>query len=189
MVRIASLKFLSQTFVITMALLAAPAFAETHAAPPVAEPAHAAPATPPVAAPITPAPEAPKVDAPKVEAPHAETPKAEHAKTETAKPEEKQTGKMRDRWKKMTPEQREEMRKKAENRLGERYDRLKTAQQENIKGILANINKLDKEERSILMARIRQQAHKDRVQRKAMKEMEKAKSEAPAADPNATAKH
>lgn len=167
-----------------LALLAVPAFAET--------PAAATPAAPEphAAAPAVAAPEAPKVEAPKAEAPAAEAPKAE-AKTEAAKPAEKSVGKMRDRWKKMTPEQKEEMRKKAESRLSERYDRLKTAEQETIKNIMAEISKLNKEQRSILMAKIRQQASKDRAARKAMKALENSKGEngkkeaAPAADPNA----
>lgn len=149
-------------------LLSLPAFAQEH-----------------VAAPAS-APEAPKAEPAKTETPAAEPAKAEPAKTESSKSSgEKATGKMRDRWKKMTPEQREEMRKKAEGRLGERFERLKTAEQEAIKTIMTEINKLNKEQRSILMAKIRQQAHNDRVQRKAMKDMEKNKKESPAADPNA----
>ncbi|MBY0428168.1 MAG: DUF3106 domain-containing protein, partial [Alphaproteobacteria bacterium] len=156
---------LSVALIGLFAMLSLPAFAEEHAA-------------------------APAAPAPAVAAPEA--PKAEPAKTEPTKEAEKPAGekpmgKMRDRWKKMTPEQRAEMRKKAETRLGERYDRLKTAEQETIKNIMAEIGKLSKEQRSILMAKIRQQASKERMQRKAMKEMEQ-KKEAPAADPNA-AKH
>ena len=181
MLRNASLRF---AFLSLLSLLAAPAFAQA------------------------PAVETPKAEAPKAEAPKAEAPKMEEPKAETAKPaaeksaektDDKQTGKMRARYKKMTPEQREELRKKAENRLGERYDRLKTAEQENIKTILAEIGKLNKEQRSILMAKIRQQAHKDRMQRKAMKDMEGNKKPAPeraverapehAADPNTATKH
>lgn len=173
-----------------LAMLAVPAFAEAPAvATPSAAPAPTAP-EPHAAAPAVTAPEAPKVEAPKAEAPAVEAPKAEPVKTESAKPTEKSVGKMRDRWKKMTPEQKEEMKKKAEGRLGERYDRLKTAEQETIKNIMAEISKLNKEQRSILMAKIRQQASKDRAARKAMKAMENSKGEnskkeaAPAADPN-----
>lgn len=158
MLRSAPLSFALLALLLT---LSAPAFAEAPAA--------------------TPAAPAPAVATP-------EPAKAEPEKTEAAKPVgEKPMGKMRDRWKKMTPEQRDEMRKKAETRLGERYDRLKTAEQETIKNIMAEITKLNKEERSVLMAKIRQQASKERAQRKAMKDMEQ-KKEAPAADPNA-AKH
>jgi hypothetical protein len=182
MLRNASLRF---AFLSLLSLLAAPAFAQA----PAVE---------------TPKAEMPKAEIPKAEAPKVEAPKVEPAMTETAKPaadkvDDKQTGKMRARYKKMTPEQREELRKKAEGRLGERYDRLKTAEQENIKSILADIAKLNKEQRSILMAKIRQQAHKDRLQRKAMKDMETGKKPAPeraveskpehAADPNAAVKH
>lgn len=164
---------LSLALIGLFAVLSLPAVAEEHAAtPPATAPAVAHEAAP---APAAVAPEAPKAEPVKTEAP----------KPSAAKPAgEKPVGKMRDRWKKMTPEQKEEMRKKAENRLNDRYDRLKTAEQETIKNILAQITKLSKEERSILMARIRQQATKDRAQRKVMKDMEH-KKEAPAADPNA----
>lgn len=166
---------LSIAFLGVLAVLSLPASAEEHAAAPAAS----APAVAHEAAPAVTAPEAPKAEAPKVEP----------AKTEAAKPVgEKQVGKMRDRWKKMTPEQRNEMRKKAETRLGERYDRLKTAEQETIKNIMGEISKLNKEQRSILMAKIKQQASKERAQRKVMKDMEN-KKEAPAADPNTAPKH
>ncbi len=173
-----------------LALFAVPAFAEAPAvATPSAAPAPTAP-EPHAAVPTVATPEAPKVEAPAAEPAKVETPKAEPAKTVTAKPTEKSVGKMRDRWKKMTPEQKEEMKKKAEGRLGERYDRLKTAEQDTIKNIMAEISKLNKEQRSILMAKIRQQASKDRAARKAMKTMESSKKEAaPIADPNAAAHH
>lgn len=167
------------------ALVSMPVMAE-EAAPHAAAPHAAAPA--PAAAPVA-APAA--HEEPKAEPVKTEEPKAEAAKPAPEKQVgEKQVGKMRDRWKKMTPEQRNEMRKKAEARLGERYERLKTSEQDTIKNIMAEISKLSKEERSILMAKIKQQASKERAQRKLMKEMENNKKEAPAkeapaADPNA----
>ena len=148
----------------------------------------------------TPAAPAPVAEAPKVEAPKMEAPKVGPSKMEMAKPadkaaDDKSANKRRDRYKKMSPEQKEEMRKKAELRMGERFDRLKTAEQESIKNILAEISKLSKEQRSILNAKIKQQSRSDRMQRKVMKDMENNKTGTnkkevpatnPAADPNVT---
>jgi hypothetical protein len=105
----------------------------------------------------------------------AETPAAAPAPSAkaTVSTDDKREGKMRDRWRKMTPEQREEMRKKAERRLQERYERLSQTEQGSVNTIMAEMEKLSKDQRSVLMARIRQKAHKDRLQRKVMKEMEK----------------
>ncbi len=167
-----------------LALLSLPVLGEEHApaAPAPAPTATPAPAEAP--APVAAAPEVPKVETPKVE-----PAKSEPAKTESAKPaNDKSAEKRTTRWKKMTPQQKEELRKKAENRLSERYDRLKTVEQETIKNIMAEISKLNKEERSILMAKIKQQASKERAQRKTMKDMENNKK-APAADPNAVKQH
>ena len=160
-------------------LLSAPVFAEVQ--------------TPAAPAPVAEAPEAPKVETPKMEAPKAEPSKMEVAKPADKAADDKSAAKRRDRYKKMSPEQKDEMRKKAEHRMGERFDRLKTAEQESIKNILAEINKLSKEQRSILNAKIKQQSRTQAMQRKAMKDMEKNKTEtnkkeAPAIDPN-VAKH
>lgn len=169
---------------LVMILAAMPLWAETAA---------------PAAAPAAPAPaaEAPKVEAPKVETPKAETPAAAPAAEEQKADangkqyDQKRVSKMRERWRKMTPEQRDEMRKKAERRLGERYDRLKSTEQDNIKNIMSEIDKLSKEQRSILMAKIRQKAYKDRQQRKMMKDIENVSKDATpkkdAADPNTSA--
>jgi hypothetical protein len=177
---------LSLALIGLISIISSPLRAEEHpapAAPVVAAPAVTAPA---VAAPVA---EAPKVEAPKVETPKTET--AEKTGEKTTKPvDEKRVGKMRERWKKMTPEQRDEMRKKAERRLGERYDRLKSNEQTTINGIMSEIEKLNKEQRSILMAKIRQKASNERKQRKLMKEAEAmGKKDAPKSDPNAAAHH
>lgn len=130
----------------------------------------------PLAAETAPAPAAPPAaESPKAEVPKADALKAELGKTD-APPDEKRVGQMRERWRKMTPEQREEMRKKAERRLQERYDRLKPDQQGKVNMILADVDKLSREEKSILMAKIRQKAHKERLQRKMLKDMEKGES-------------
>ncbi len=96
-------------------------------------------------------------------------------------PSEARVGKMRGRWSKMTPEQREEMRKKATRRLEERYERLSPQEQAQINGISAQIDKLSKEQRSIMLARIHQKAYQERQQKKLMKEQEDKAAEKPAA--------
>lgn len=133
------------TLAALLALLSAPVFAET---------------TPPAkAAPVAPA---------------ASTAKPDDMKAATDV-DEKREGKMRDRWRKMTPEQRDEMRQKAERRLQERFERLTQQEQTQITGIMAEMDKLGKEQRSVLMARIHEKAYKDRQQRKLMEEVEKQK--------------
>lgn len=88
--------------------------------------------------------------------------------------DEKREGKMRDRWRKMTPEQRDEMRQKADRRLQERFDRLSPQEQEQITAILASMDKLPKEQRSILNAKIAQKKYRDRQQRKLMDDLKKS---------------
>ncbi len=99
--------------------------------------------------------------------------------------DDKRMGKMRDRWRKMTPEQRDEMRQKAERRLQERYERLSAGEQGAVNSIMADMDKLSKEQRSILMAKVRQKSYKEHIQRKLMKEME---DKAPAAKMDAAPK-
>lgn len=163
------------------ALLCVPAFAE-EAAPATAAPAAAAPTAP--AAPAAEAPKietpaastAPAVDAPKAEAPAVmAVPAAEAPKEKAAKPvDEKRIGKMRERWRKMTPEKRDEIRKKADRRLNERYERLKPAEQTQVNNVVSDIEKLSKEQRSIVLAKVRQKAYKDNQQRKMMRDLDKA---------------
>jgi 2-oxoglutarate dehydrogenase E2 component (dihydrolipoamide succinyltransferase) len=103
--------------------------------------------------------------------------------------DEKRMSKMRERWRKLSPEQREEMRKKAERRLQERFERLKPAEQQQISTLTAEIDKLTREQRSILTARLRQKSYKETQQRRLMKDLEKAggDSSAPAPAPAAAA--
>lgn len=170
------------------ALLCAPSFAYAEEAAPAAAPT-AAPA-PAVAAPTTPTaptaeapkvetpavPAAPVADAPKAEAPAVmAVPSAEAPKEKAAKPvDEKRIGKMRERWRKMTPEKRDEIRKKADRRLNERYERLKPAEQTQVNNVVSDIEKLSKEQRSIVLAKVRQKAFKDNQQRKMMRDLDKA---------------
>lgn len=118
----------------------------------------------PVFAQTAPAPAAPAVDAVKNAVAGA-------VEANTA-PDDKRMGQMRERWRKMTPEQRDDMRKKSERRLQERYDRLKPEQQNKINGIIGDLDKLTKEEKSILMAKVRQKSYKERQQRKLLKELD-----------------
>ncbi len=104
---------------------------------------------------------------------------------------EARIGKMRDRWRKMTPEQREDMRKKASRRLQERYERLSPQEQTQLNNIESEIAKLSREQRSVLMARVHKKSYDERQQRKAMKEQEAkgaaAGSPPPVATPGAPA--
>src|SRR5262245_47160947 len=65
---------------------------------------------------------------------------------------EAQISKMRERWRKMPAQQREEMRQKAERRLKERYERLSPQEQAQINTLHDEIAKLNKEQRSIFRA-------------------------------------
>ncbi len=77
---------------------------------------------------------------------------------------------MRSRWRKMTPEQRAEMRQKAARRLKERFERLSPQEQNQITGIMAQVEKMNREQRSILLAKINQKAYKERQRKRLMKE-------------------
>lgn len=88
--------------------------------------------------------------------------------------DEKREGKMRDRWRKMTPEQRDEMRQKADRRLQERFDLLSQPEQEQINAIIGDMDKLSKEQRSILNAKIAQKKYRDRQKRKLMDDLKQS---------------
>ncbi len=161
---------------ITFLSLAAPVFAEDAKTPPspaVAEPAVATPAIaePTVAAPADPvAPTEPK--APEIKVPEAKGAPAKAPDLKASKEiDEKREGKMRDRWRKMTPEQRDEMRQKAERRLQERFERLSQQEQGQVNNILAEMDKLSKEQRSVLMAMVHQKSYKSGQQKKKMEEL------------------
>jgi hypothetical protein len=99
-------------------------------------------------------------------------------------PSEARTAKMRARYNKIPPEQKEEIRKKAERRMQERFERLSPQQQQQVVGLQEQVAKLDKEERSIFLARIHQKAYLERQQKKAMKEQQgKATTPVPTATP------
>jgi hypothetical protein len=154
-----------------LVFMAMPAFAEEKAAAaPAPEPAPAAAPTP------TSAP-----------APKAETPAAPAAAAPAAVSDpgasEARVSKMRDRWRKMTPKQKEEMRQKADRRLQERYERLSPQEQAQINTLIAEAEKLNKEQRSIFLAQIHEKAYKERQQKKLMKDEETK----PVADPTAAA--
>jgi hypothetical protein len=85
---------------------------------------------------------------------------------------EARRSKMRGRWTKMTPQQREEMRQKAARRLQERYERLSPQEQAQINTIFAEVGKLNKEQRSVYLAQLHEQEYKQREQKKLMKAQE-----------------
>jgi pyruvate dehydrogenase E2 component (dihydrolipoamide acetyltransferase) len=114
--------------------------------------------------------------------PAVETPSAAPAKpAAAAKPvDDKRKGQIRDRWSKLSPEKKDEIRKKAEQRLDERYGKLQPAEQKKIEDLLGEVEKLSKEERSVFLAKLRQKSSKAFQQKKKMKELETTAKEAPA---------
>jgi hypothetical protein len=142
--------------------MALPAFAEEK---PAAAPAQAAE---PAAAP------APKAAAP-----------ATPAAAAVADPgaSEARVSKMRDRWRKMTPKQKDDMRQKADRRLQERYERLSPQEQAQVNSIVTEVGKLNKEQRSIFLAKVHESAFKERQQKKLMKDEETKPIASPPAAP------
>jgi hypothetical protein len=173
------MRLILAAFLAILSLTSLPLHAETPAA--TVTPAAEKPVTPPPAAThTTPAEIQPGSDpkgAPTSAAPP--TPTADGG----APPSENRVARMRDRWRKMTPEQREEMKTKAARRLQERYERLSPQEQTQVTGIMDQIGKLSREQRSILLARVHQKAAQERTQRRLIKEQEAKPDAMPAATP------
>lgn len=87
----------------------------------------------------------------------------EEAASPASEAEDKDLAVMRDRWRKMTADQREEMRKKAERRLQEHFDKLSPEEQQQISAILTAMEKLSPEQKSLLKARMRQRFYQEHL--------------------------